>query len=197
MHVDDKSPSKGGIAKNVSATVSCHGGIANHIKLQIVDARGEAFDLEVTPETGIEKLKLIAIGKSMAAATLPASSTECGPLVNVNPSFNPRPLGPASYKLISVDKYKTLVDEATIHDEGLKDGDSLLLLERIPLQDSSIPGASPDLLDKPLGGRDMRATAPSLQLITEMTAHLPSRNMKRRNPEMSSQLDVRLFIQTA
>lgn len=137
----------------------------NAIKLEIVSARGETRTIEVTTDLGVEKLKLMAL-----------SSFHQDPLTSIKIA--------QQFKLVSINKKKTLVEEASLRDEEITDGDILLLLPRCILPNTSqMEGIH----------REMRGRGPSDGEIATATANVLPKNLDKKMLEPSNSLDVSLL----
>lgn len=134
----------------------------NGLKLEIVNSRGETRTIEVTSDLNVDKLKLMAL-----------SHFQHDPLASIKMIH--------SYKLVSILKKKTLIEDATLRDEDICDGDMILLLPRL-----TNPSPQPsEAIQKELRGR-----GPSEGEIIAATANLTPKNMDRKSIELGTSLDV-------
>lgn len=86
----------------------------NSLKLYIINANGESTEITCFNNTSIDKIKSMAMS-----------------CFGLNHYSNLK--SASQYKLISMNKKKMLADEASIRDENLINGETLLLLAKYPI----------------------------------------------------------------
>lgn len=132
------------------------------IKICIVNTRGDSVDFECASSLIVEKIKIAALTHFYRDQLDCLKSCNC-------------------YKMVSISKKKTLVDEASIRDEELSNGDIILLLERFPQ-------------NQPLDDVINTDTAPKRvteAMIDEATKNLKPKNMNHKIPEHANSFEVR------
>lgn len=125
-------------------------GKSSIIKITILNAFGNGWSLEVTPEFTIEKLKLMALSHFYN----PVDSIKSAHL----------------YKLVHVNQGRPLSDESSVRMEKLESRDELLLLKkRLP---------APTQPTENQEDRDQLCRGPTIEMIQQATSHLIPRNFE-------------------
>ncbi|RWS22230.1 ubiquitin-associated domain-containing protein 1-like isoform X1, partial [Leptotrombidium deliense] len=135
-------------------------GAQNVIKVEVVNSKGDSICIDVSPELSVDKLKLMAL-----------SNFTQDPLTVVK-------LG-HQFKLVSMNKKKTLIEEASVRDEDIADGDILFLLGRYPLNNKDVDSFQ----------KDTSTQSPSEMEINEATSNIEPKNIHRKVPEFGVSLD--------
>ncbi|RWS02416.1 ubiquitin-associated domain-containing protein 1-like isoform X1 [Dinothrombium tinctorium] len=130
------------------------------VKIEMVNAKGESVAMEVSPELTIDKLKMMAI---TSFSNDPLSVVKIG----------------HQFKLISINKKKTLIEEASVRDEDIADGDILLLLSRYPLSNRDVDSFQKEICTQ----------SPSEIEINEATSSVEPKNINRKVPDFGVSLD--------
>lgn len=139
----------------------------NTLKLEIVNSRGDTRTIELAADLAVDKLKLMAL-----------THFQHDPLISIKMAQN--------FKLVSMVKKKTLSEEASLREEEITDGDTILLLPRYCSNNSS---QSSDPMHKELRGR-----GPSEGEIIAATANIAPKNMDRKMVELGTSLDVSRLV---
>lgn len=129
------------------------------IRIEVVNGWGDIFALEITNDLAIEKLKIMAL-----------AHFHKDPLMSIKMA--------QQYKLVSMNKKKSLTEEATVRDEDLSENDVLLLLPR-NTKSEEFSSTS-----------ELKSQAPGETEISEATSHLIPRNSSRNVVEFPSNIDV-------
>lgn len=127
---------------------SCGNVKSSTMKVTILNAFGNGWSLDVTPDFTIEKLKLMALSHFYN----PVDSLKSAHL----------------YKLVHVNQGRPLLDESTARMEKLESQDELLLLKR------KLPMPNPVISENP--ERDNQNRGPTLEMIQQATSHLTPHN---------------------
>lgn len=134
------------------------------VKICIVNSKGDSVDFECATNLPVDEIKITA-------------------LKHFFPNQLDSPKASNCYKMVSIGRKKTLVDEASIRDNELSNGDILLLLEKFSSPQST------SLND--VTNSDSTQTKVTEAMIDEATKNLKPKNMCNKVTEYINSLEVR------
>jgi len=135
------------------------------IALHVINSNGDNYDIEITQELNVEKLKIMCL-----------SYFQTDPLFSLKIA--------QQFKLVSIDKNKSLNEESSLKDEDISDGMVLLLLPRLTYKRQTEESLA----------QEMKIRSPNEEDIMDATKDLASKNLERKMIEISNTIDVRILI---
>ncbi|XP_015784939.1 ubiquitin-associated domain-containing protein 1 [Tetranychus urticae] len=127
-----------------------------NLKVCVISSKGETTLVECGTNLSVDRIKLMALTNFIR------DQVEALKVVN-------------QYKLVSINKKRSLSGEASIRDENIVNGDTLLLLDRYPVQTKS---TFADIINNETAGK-----GPNESMILEATKHLKPKNLNHQVTE--------------
>lgn len=134
------------------------------IVLHIFNSNGDEYEIEIREELNVEKLKIMCL-----------SHFQKDPLVSIKIS--------EQFKLVSIEKKRSLNEDSNLKEEDITDGMVLLLLPRIPYKGHREESLAVEMQNK----------SPNEEDITDATKHLKAMNLDRKMIQISNTIDVKIF----
>lgn len=138
-----------------------------NLKVCVISSKGETTLVECGTNLSVDRIKLMALTNFIR------DQVEALKVVN-------------QYKLVSINKKRSLSGEASIRDENIVNGDTLLLLDRYPVQTKS---TFADIINNETAGK-----GPNESMILEATKHLKPKNLNHQVTENVISFEVSTVV---